>query len=161
MTELTDEAVKSLLAHYELPTDCDCDDDDCVKCSHYPTFQERASKQLKDAAPDLARALIDARAERDRLRATLEKRNEEIVLERDISAGLSAKLHATGFIEAPTEPGSFIGDIWFGHSIKRTMGTHRWTGSEWTALPSEMDAVLDLLAMARAEIATLKGPTNG
>ena len=63
MTELTDEAVTALLAHYDLPTDCDCDGDDCVKCSHYPTFQERASKQLKDAAPDLARALLDARAE--------------------------------------------------------------------------------------------------
>ena len=63
MTDLTDEAVKSLLAHYDLPTDCDCDGDDCVKCSHYPTFQERASKQLKDAAPDLARALLDTRAE--------------------------------------------------------------------------------------------------
>ena len=63
MTELTDEAVKALLAHYDLPTDCDCDGDDCVKCSHYPTFQERASKQLKDAAPDLARALLATRAE--------------------------------------------------------------------------------------------------
>ena len=63
MTELTDEAVTALLAHYDLPTDCDCDGDDCVKCSHYPTFQERASKQLKDAAPDLARALLDARAD--------------------------------------------------------------------------------------------------
>lgn len=67
MTELTDEAVTALLAHYDLPTDCDCDGDDCVKCSHYPTFQERASKQLIAAAPDLARALLDARAERDRL----------------------------------------------------------------------------------------------
>ena len=75
MTELTDEAVKALLAHYELPTDCDCDDDDCVKCSHYPTFQERASKQLKAAAPDLARALLDARAERDRLAAELAAAN--------------------------------------------------------------------------------------
>ena len=72
MTELTDEAVKALLAQYDLPTDCDCDDDDCVKCSHYPTFQERASKQLKAAAPDLARALLNARAERDRLRADVQ-----------------------------------------------------------------------------------------
>ena len=60
MTELTDEAVKALLDRYDLPTDCDCDDDDCVKCSHYPTLQERASKQLKDAAPGLARALLAA-----------------------------------------------------------------------------------------------------
>ena len=69
MTDLTDEAVKAMLAHYDLPTDCDCDGDDCVKCSHYPTFQERASKQLKDAAPDLARALLDARAELAQARA--------------------------------------------------------------------------------------------
>ena len=64
MTDLTDEAVKALLAHYDLPTDCDCDGDDCVKCSHYPTFQERASKQLKDVAPDLARAFLASEAAR-------------------------------------------------------------------------------------------------
>ncbi len=69
MTELTDDQVKALLAHYDLPTDCDCDGDDCVKCSHYPTFQERASKQLKDAAPDIARALLSTRAELARVRA--------------------------------------------------------------------------------------------
>ena len=86
MTELTDEAVKALLAHYDLPTDCDCDGDDCVKCSHYPTFQERASKQLKDAAPDLARALLDARAERDSIGtmyATVAEENKALEAERD------------------------------------------------------------------------------
>jgi hypothetical protein len=146
MTDLTDAAVKALLDEF---------------ASDLLDHGFHKEGQLMRHHGKLARALLDARAENTRLRATVEKRNEEIVLERDISAGLSAKLHAIGFIEAPTEPGSFIGDIWFGHSIKRTMGTHRWTGSEWTALPSEMDAVLDLLATARAEIATLKGPTNG
>ena len=84
--QLTDEAVKAMLAHYDLPTDCDCDDDDCVKCSHYPTFQERASKQLKDAAPDLARALLDARAERDSIGtmyATVAEENKALGAERD------------------------------------------------------------------------------
>ena len=86
MTDLTDESVKAMLAHYDLPTDCDCDGDDCVKCSHYPTFQERASKQLKDAAPDLARALLDARAERDSIGtmyATVAEENKALEAERD------------------------------------------------------------------------------
>ena len=56
--ELTDEALERLIVRYDLPVDCDCDDDDCVKCSHYPTFQEQASKALKEAAPTLARELL-------------------------------------------------------------------------------------------------------
>lgn len=93
MTELTDEAVTALLAHYDLPTDCDCDGDDCVKCSHYPTFQERAAKRLKELAPDLARALLDAWAERDRLAAELAAANAR-------EAGLREAL----------EPFAFYGD---------------------------------------------------
>ena len=56
--QMTPERAKKLLAHYNLPTDCDCDDDDCVRCSHYPTLQENAAKELKAAAPDLAQAYI-------------------------------------------------------------------------------------------------------
>lgn len=56
--ELTDEALERLIVRYDLPVDCDCDDDDCVKCSHYPTLQEQASKALKEAAPTLARELL-------------------------------------------------------------------------------------------------------
>jgi hypothetical protein len=61
-----------------------------------------------------------------------------------------------GAIEPPNQPGGFVGDIWFGHPEKRAMGTHRWDGKEWHVLPTEMDAVLSLLAEARAEIVTLK-----
>lgn len=57
---------------------------------------------------------------------------------------------------APTEPGSFVGDIWFGHPLKRTLGTHRWTGSEWEELPSEQDALLDLLTTERERMASLR-----
>ena len=52
-------------------------------------------------------------------------------------------------ISIPNEPGSFKGDIWFGHPEKRTLGTHRWDGCQWKALPSELDSCLHLLAQAR------------
>jgi len=64
MTDLiTAEEAEKLLDHYGLPTDCDCNDEDCVKCSHYPTFQERASKKLKEISPDLARTVIALHAQ--------------------------------------------------------------------------------------------------
>lgn len=55
--------------------------------------------------------------------------------------------------DAPTEPGGFEGDIYYGDPIKTTMGTHRWQGGEWHELPSETEAVLGLLAKARTELA--------
>jgi len=58
-------------------------------------------------------------------------------------------------LEQPCEPGSFAGDIWYGHSEKRTLGTHRWDGSAWQELPSEIEGCLSLLADARARIAAL------
>lgn len=64
MTDLiTAEEAEKLLDHYGLPTDCDCNDEDCVKCSHYPTLQERASKKLKEISPDLARTIIALHAQ--------------------------------------------------------------------------------------------------
>ena len=64
MTDLiTAEEAKKLLDHYGLPTDCDCNDEDCVKCSHYPTLQERASKKLKEISPDLACTVIALHAQ--------------------------------------------------------------------------------------------------
>ena len=58
-------------------------------------------------------------------------------------------------LEQPCEPGSFAGDIWYGHPEKRTLGTHRWDGSAWQELPSEIEGCLSLLADARARIADL------
>ncbi len=58
-------------------------------------------------------------------------------------------------LEQPCEPGSFAGDIWYGHPEKRTLGTHRWDGSAWQELPSEIEGCLSLLADARAHIAAL------
>jgi len=58
-------------------------------------------------------------------------------------------------VEHPYEPGSFVGDIWYGHPEKRTLGTHRWDGSAWQELPSEIEGCLSLLADARARIAAL------
>ena len=58
-------------------------------------------------------------------------------------------------LEQPCEPGSFAGDIWYGHPEKRTLGTHRWDGSAWQELPSEIEGCLSLLADARARIAAL------
>lgn len=54
-------------------------------------------------------------------------------------------------VSTPCEPGGFVGDIYFGHPLKSTMGTHRWSGSEWVALPSEVEVLAGLLADARAE----------
>lgn len=64
--------------------------------------------------------------------------------------------HGTGidtgpYLIEPDTDGSFVGDIWFGHPENRTMGTHRWAGSSWEVLPTEMESVLQLLASARAE----------
>ena len=58
-------------------------------------------------------------------------------------------------LEQPCEPGSFAGDIWYGHPEKRTLETHRWDGSAWQELPSEIEGCLSLLADARARIADL------
>jgi chromosome segregation ATPase len=53
-------------------------------------------------------------------------------------------------ISEPDAPGDFIGDIWFGNPIKRTLGTHRWTGRAWEELATETMALMELLAAARA-----------
>lgn len=59
-------------------------------------------------------------------------------------------------ISEPHDPGDFVGDIFYGHPVKTTMGTHRWTGTEWVALPSEAEALAGLLAGARKEAAALR-----
>lgn len=58
--------------------------------------------------------------------------------------------------EEPDASGGFIGDLWFGHPVKRTLATHRWNGSAWDELSSELESVLELLAKARAELAGLR-----
>ncbi len=59
-------------------------------------------------------------------------------------------------IEEPVELGGFIGDIFFGDRDHTTLGTHRWTGSAWEQLPSDAEALTDLLAEARAKLDTWK-----
>lgn len=56
----------------------------------------------------------------------------------------------------PTEPGSFVGDIYFGDPVHSTRGTHRWTGERWERLPDEAAVLAELLAEARAERDTWK-----
>jgi len=68
---------------------------------------------------------------------------------------LRAKV-AENRISEPHDPGAFVGDIFYGHPIKTTMGTHRWTGTDWVALPSEAEALAGLLAGARKEAAALR-----
>lgn len=62
-----------------------------------------------------------------------------------------ASVEAATTIKEPDVEGSFVGDIWYGHPAQRTLGTHRWTGLVWEALPSELDVTLKLLADARCE----------
>lgn len=54
----------------------------------------------------------------------------------------------------PDKPGEFVGDIWFGDPTNSTTGTHRWDGKKWQELPSELDAVFQLLASARLDSET-------
>lgn len=58
--EMTAAELEKLLARLELDTDCDCDNEDCARCAHYPTFVEQAQKKLRDMAPTLARKAIAA-----------------------------------------------------------------------------------------------------
>ena len=51
----------------------------------------------------------------------------------------------------PSEPGSFLGDIFFGDPLKTTRGTHRWDGAQWVELPDERVSLMELLANARAQ----------
>jgi len=56
----------------------------------------------------------------------------------------------------PTEMGGFVGDIFYGDPVHTTRGTHRWTGTEWRRLPSEVETLTELLAEARARVAALQ-----
>jgi hypothetical protein len=53
--------------------------------------------------------------------------------------------------EKPSEPGGFVGDIFFGDPRNSTRGTHRWSGDRWEALPSDAEVLTELLAEARSE----------
>lgn len=59
-------------------------------------------------------------------------------------------------VEQPNEPGAFVGDIWYGHPEKCTLGTHRWDGSAWQELPDEIESCLSLLSSSRARILALE-----
>lgn len=80
---------------------------------------------------------------------------EELRRERDEARGY----------DAPTEPGAFIGDIFFGDRKNTTRGTHRWDGSAWSELPSDAEVLMDLLAQERgrteAAQATIKALRAG
>ena len=52
---------------------------------------------------------------------------------------------------APSEPGEFVGDIFFGDPDNSTRGTHRWDGSQWVELPDERASMVELLTSARAQ----------
>ena len=86
--------------------------------------------------------------------------NEDAYIkEADALAAIARMGAGDGLVERisePHDPGDFVGDIFYGHPIKTTMGTHRWTGTEWVALPSEAEALAGLLAEARKEAAALR-----
>lgn len=35
----------------------------------------------------------------------------------------------------PHEPGSYVGDVFYGDPIDTTRGTHSWDGSAWSEIP--------------------------
>lgn len=61
-----------------------------------------------------------------------------------------------GEVERPSEPGEFVGDIFYGNPERTTEGTHRWTGSEWVRLPTDAEALTALLAKSREEAEPLR-----
>lgn len=71
---------------------------------------------------------------------------------------ISAARRPEAEISVPNMPGQFDGDIWFGDPVKRNLGTHRWQDGEWTELPSEMESVLDLLAVRTAQLEAARRP---
>lgn len=58
-------------------------------------------------------------------------------------------------LAVPSEPGGFVGDIFFGDPQHSCRGTHKWTGKTWEKLPDETEVLIDLLATARASEARL------
>ncbi len=69
----------------------------------------------------------------------------------ELLAELSEPTEAMVAISEPDMSGGFEGDVWFGHPEKRTLGTHVWRAGTWHRLPSEIEAVLSLLAKARKQ----------
>lgn len=65
-----------------------------------------------------------------------------------LQADLAAAVARDGVSE-PHDPGDFVGDIYYGHPDKSTLGTHRWNGKEWERLKSEAEVLSELLAEAR------------
>lgn len=63
--------------------------------------------------------------------------------------------------EEPREMGQYVGDIFFGDPTNSTRGTHRWTGTEWVPLPTDVEVLVEMLADARAQIAALSPPSTG
>lgn len=55
-----------------------------------------------------------------------------------------------------SEPGGYVGDIFFDNPDNPTQGTHRWDGSQWTKLPSEQVALMELLVEARTRAEKLE-----
>lgn len=69
----------------------------------------------------------------------------------ELLAELNEPTEAMVAISEPDMSGGFEGDVWFGHPEKRTLGTHVWRAGTWHRLPSEIEAVLSLLAKARKQ----------
>lgn len=59
--------------------------------------------------------------------------------------------------QGPSEPGGFVGDIFFGDPDNCTRGTHRWDGSAWIELQDERVTMLGMLADAREQRDALLG----
>ena len=68
----------------------------------------------------------------------------------------NARLRKYTIISEPDTQGAFIGDIWFGHPVKRAMGTHRWDGKSWQLLPDEVDVLLSMLTEEKEKNACLR-----
>ena len=111
-------------------------------------------------ARGMERAAARARAYASNYERSIDGRNTIILLaewaDTEAAALQGKEVMTATQMSDPIEPGGFNGDIFYGDPIKTTMGTHRWENGQWVRLPSEMEAVLSLLADARAEAAAIR-----
>lgn len=112
--------------------------------------RDEYADQISALLPAVNREAVEQRARAEAAEAQIATMIEACRGYEEQIAALTAQV-AENRISEPHDPGDFVGDIYFGHPVKTTMGTHRWTGSEWVKLPSETEVLMGLLADARSE----------
>ncbi len=117
--------------------------DHAAEVARLTAARDHAWNMVAEADADAAR--LAAESVEDNIRATR--------AETALAAMTKERDELRGGVTEPHDPGDFVGDIYYGHPEYTTLGTHRWTGSEWVKLPTETEALMELLASARTALA--------